>query len=182
MSYRFWMKSALIMAAVFALGTVAYAQGTDTSAGNVSLRAGIVWPHGKTVDNSTGIYGIEYKTPLELGNGALTLSADYIRLRAYKVGSTTDTHNVSLVPVLVNYRMESKPSNGGNSLYGGVGAGSYYASDKVAEMNLKDKWTFGWQVFAGINFDSSYFGEIRYIAGKHPKDDGLIGLQVGARF
>ena len=147
-----------------------------------SIRAGAVFPRGNTVNTSELMLGIEVEDSDQSlsGNGSLTLTVDYIPMGTHRASDPAATTTVSLFPIMLNYKMRTQLRN--QSVYLGAGIGFYYAQDPIPDMDLPDSRTFAWQAMAGVEFRKNLFVEGRYIAGKHPEDDGLLAAAIGYHF
>ncbi|MDO8682302.1 MAG: hypothetical protein Q7N50_02310 [Armatimonadota bacterium] len=144
---------------------------------HLNVRAGIFFTSGDLEDSNELYGGLEYEMPLnKLSNGtpgSLTLSADYTQISSVSGDAT-------LVPVLLNFKRRTVARD--YPLYFALGAGVYWANDPIPEMQLDDGASFAWQLMAGVEFQSGFFIEGRYLAGENPSDDGLTALSIGLHF
>lgn len=158
-----------------------YGDEYNASVKEFGLKLGAAFFTGDTVDSSQVIGGLEYNTQEVEGNGDFTFSADYIPVTSRT--AMGDTHQISLVPVFVNYRiggdLETPRPRG---IYGGFGAGAFWASGDIPEMRIEKNWGFAWQAFTGYNLSPNTFLEVRFIGGQHLKEDGILVGQIGIRF
>jgi len=166
--------------ALMSLASCAWAQDDLDLERPFALKVGAVFPQGDTVDDTEMMVGFEYDTGTLYGPGTFTLTADYIPMTSRV--SVTETDTVTLIPVLVNYKWRPPREGIPARWYLGLGAGAYYANRDIPEMDIDNRWSFAWQLFAGANLSPTAFVEGRYIAGSHPGDDGLFGIQAGVRF
>jgi len=145
---------------------------------SLNVHVGAAFLMGDTQDDTELIAGIEYAMPAEglLGGagGAITISVDYL-----PISQAGDT--VSLFPVLVNYKKQNLLGEK-YRIFGGLGAGIYYATDPITGMDLEDGVSFAWNVIAGVDLSRDLFFQARYIAGSNPGDDGMIATELGYRF
>lgn len=145
-----------------------------------SIHAGVAWFTGNTENNTTWIAGVEYAWRSKTcyinaaTNNEWTFGADYYPVQRLN----QDT--VSVVPVLLGYRWYGLVT--GYPVYFGVGAGARWVSDDVPELNLNSGANFAWDAHAGIDFTPSVFGQLRFIAGSDPANDGLFSVELGVRW
>jgi hypothetical protein len=70
----------------------------------------------------------------------------------------------------------------GYPIYFGVGVGARWTSDDILELNMNSGIDFEWGANAGINFTPSVFGQMRFLAGSDPGNDGLFTVELGYRW
>lgn len=145
---------------------------------NYTLTAGAVYAvNSHVLQRWEPIVGIAWYGPMgdEFGaNSALGLSADWIPLQR------NDNETVSLIPMLINYRVYGYAA--GYRLFTTLGIGVTVASDDVPEMRLNDGANFGWTAGFGIDITNQFYGQFKFIGSSNPGDDGLAGVQLGYRF
>jgi hypothetical protein len=139
------------------------------------IHAGIGWLTGETGDDTTWIAGLTYQWPIgDPGRDYLTFGVDY-----YPVDTLT-TGTESVVPMLLGYRRYGQMA--AYRVYFGAGIGARWASEDIPELQIDEDFEFEWGLNAGINFTPDFFGQLRYLAGSNPGDDGIIALEIGYRF
>lgn len=173
----------VILAVLATFGLVGAAQAqyygydTDVSRPTWNIHAGIGFLSGETDDDTTWLVGIEHESPLGADgrtDSFLTLGVDYIPI------DTLTTGTEQIVPVLVGYRRYGQL--GGHRVFFGVAAGTRWASEDIPELEIEDGFEFEWGLNTGINFTEEFFGQLRYLAGSNPSDDGVFTVELGYRF
>jgi hypothetical protein len=149
-------------------------QGTD----RWSFHAGAGWLSGNIEETSTWIVGAELESSIggigSTNTDCITLSADYYPIK-------TDTEgNKAIVPLLIGYRKYGVI--GGYKAYFGLGAGGRYSSARIPELRIGKGVRFGWQLNTGVMLTPNIFLQARYLAGQHPKDDGMVAAELGYKF
>ena len=91
-----------------------------------------------------------------------------------------DGEVVHLVPVLFNYRQYS--IIGSYRVFVNLGIGIIGATDSINAMRIDNGGNFGWTGGAGFDVSNNLFGQVRFIGGSYPGDDGLVSVQLGYRF
>ncbi|MHB1190721.1 MAG: hypothetical protein ACYC08_07780, partial [Armatimonadota bacterium] len=163
------MKFGVLLAALALLiSAPCFAQYGGEDMNMWTVRAGVLFPSGDTVDNSEFTAGIEYAKSTGTMDGDksnwITLSADWTEITTATI---TGTDNVTLIPLLVNWKQKRMMDATRGWTYG-VGAGVFMASDPIPEMDLSDDTEFAWQVMTAYDFSESLALEARYIAGSNP--------------
>lgn len=177
-------KLRVVVAAIAVLMLAAYAQPASAQdGGRAAVTGGLAWFSGDVEESTTWIVGLQYAFPTMTpagSRGNFVLSADYLQAETARpvVPGVTTTRNVTLVPVLLNYRWNL----GGTPWYIGAGAGIIWAEEEIVEMDLSSDLNFAWQLFAGYAFSRNWFVEGRWLAGNSPGDDGMLIAQLGYRF
>lgn len=87
----------------------------------------------------------------------------------------------SIVPIMVSMRFQPEPSS--RAYYGlGLGLVRYNVEISAAGETVSDSETdFGYQLFAGMSFGESMFGELKYLSGRRTGNSGLL-FNIGGRF
>lgn len=171
----------LIACALMAAASAAGAQViTPENMGlNYSLSLGAAFPvNGDAADSAAPILGVSWFGPAgrELGEDAVFgLTVDWTPLS--KAGSDDD---VNVVPVLFNYGQYGRLA--GYRVRTMLGLGVLLADDYIPEMKIDNGVQFGWQIGASVDLSNKLNLGVRFIAGQHPGDDGLVVGQVGFRF
>ena len=109
------------------------------------------------------------------GNGAVGISGEWTQIRR-----KLDDKDVSLVPIMLNYRQYG--SAGSWRLFTNLGVGIIAATDNIPEMRIDTGANFGWTGGFGIDLTNNLFFQFRFIGGSNPSDDGLWTVQGGYRF
>jgi len=128
-------------------------------------------------DDSSPMIGVSWYelAGANFGNNAtFGISADWLQVKR------NDGTDVSIVPVLFNYRQYGAISN--YRVFVNFGVGILAATDGVPEMKLDDGSNFGWTGGLGADITNRFYFQARFIGGKNPGDDGLVSVQLGYRF
>ena len=143
-----------------------------------ALTMGAGFPVGDTRDSSTFIVGVSwYGSAGEFvqRNAAIGLSVDWMNLSRVSDGKEAD-----IFPILLNWRQYSRVSN--RRVFTNLGIGVTVSSDDLPEIEIDEGANFGWTVGAGVDITDRLFGQIRFVAGTSPGDDGIITTEIGFRF
>jgi hypothetical protein len=143
-----------------------------------SITVGAAFLTGKNVlKNTAPTVGVSWFGAVseELGtSAAIGVTGDWILVQRL------DNRNVSLVPVLLNYRQYG--AIGGWRVFVNFGLGVLATTDAIPEMRLGSGATFGWSGGLGVDITSNLFFQGRFIGGQYPSDDGIAAVQLGYRF
>lgn len=147
---------------------------------NYSFTAGAAIPvkNHATKDNAFVTAGVAWYGPMNEANfgdmAALGLSGDWIGIQRF------DGTNVSLVPILLNYKQSAILSS--YRVFVNLGVGIRFASDNLPELRITSGSSFCWTAGAGIDLTNRLYGNFRFIGGQNPSDDGLAAIELGYRF
>ncbi|MBI2844382.1 MAG: hypothetical protein HYX78_13370 [Armatimonadetes bacterium] len=143
-----------------------------------NIHAGIGFLSGDIDEDTTWVVGVEHERPLggevDRTDSFLTLGVDWMPI------DTNTTGTESVVPILIGYRRYT--ALGARRVYFGIAAGTRWASEDIPELDIKDGFEFEWGLNTGINFTPEFFGQLRYLAGSEPSDDGVFTIELGYRF
>lgn len=144
-----------------------------------NIHVGFGWLSGETEDDTTWIVGLDYETPIgnqydDMISDYLTFGLDYIPI------STLTTGDESIVPFLIGYRKYGiiPPMR----VFFGIGVGARWASEDIPELEIDEGFDFAWSASIGFNFTPDFLGQIRFIGGNNPGDDGIFTVELGYRF
>lgn len=179
MEMKGWLAAALVVVLVagFALCCEAQYASPEAMGLNYSVGIGGAVPIGRVEQKfapmvSAAWYG---STGEDFGgNAAIGLSVDWTLLSQ---SSGDDAH---LVPVLFNYKQYGIIGN--YRVFVNFGLGILALSESVPDMKLDSGANLGWSGGLGFDLSNNLFGQVRYIGGENPSDDGLIAGQLGYRF
>ena len=145
---------------------------------NYEIHAGAVFPINGDVNTTTSfLVGISWYDELgqEFGDGStLGLSGDWTTIERF------DGTNVSLVPVMVNYKRYGLIGN--YRVFGLLGIGIIATTDDIPEMQMKSGANFGWNGGLGVDIDNNIFFQARFFGSDKPADDGFVSVELGYRF
>lgn len=165
---------ALVAAFGLAAPQIAEAQGRPSP---LTLRLGGAFPVGDTDDSLALALGGELDLPRQ-GRGIgpkYSVSLDWFQV-------TTDygafQNDISLLPLLFNAKWNT-PSVAGKSIEYGGGLGLLFAEED-AILETEDVG-LGWQLFAGYHFTPRVRGDLRFVSGDSPGDNGFFLAQLGFR-
>jgi hypothetical protein len=176
----------MMLAVVIALAIPVTAQyGMDEGTMRMwNVRAGLFFPAGDTVDSSEFTIGIEHEHPADAiikgVPGFFSLTVDWTQITTTVSGGGTD--DVTLMPILVNWKQHSHMTGDGRYWDYGGGIGVFWARDDIPDMRLTDKAKFAWQLMAAYHLTETWFLEGRFLANNHPGDDALWALELGYSF
>jgi hypothetical protein len=147
------------------------------------VKAGVMWPSGPTRDTSEFTAGVEVGTRasnvFQGAQGNLSLSADYVNITTTAEGG--GTKDTVLLPVLLNWKGHYYFGQGSSVDYG-LGAGIYWATDTIPDMNITDRVNFAYGVSLGFHFTPNWFVEGRWMASRNADKDALAALTLGYTF
>lgn len=142
-----------------------------TAGAAIAVNSGVVNEVSPTI--GVGWYG-----PMNEANfgdmASLGLTFDWIGV------TRADDENVNLIPVLINYKQSAMLSS--YRVFVNLGVGIRYSSDNIPQMRIEDGTSFCWTAGAGIDLTNRLFGNMRFIGGEHPGDDGVAAIELGYRF
>ncbi|MCE5313443.1 MAG: hypothetical protein ABFD49_02435 [Armatimonadota bacterium] len=175
--WLYWVFCAVLLV-VFAGASCAQVISPEELGFEYQLTLGAAFSVNADVDNKSSFTaGIAWYGPASevFGeNGAFGLSADVIVIK------TNDDENVSLVPVMFNYKRYG--NFGPYRIFAFVGGGVQVATDDIPEMRIDDGVNFGWTGGFGIDLTDQLFGQFKFFGGKYPGEDGMSSIQLGYRF
>lgn len=144
---------------------------------SITAGAAIAVKNGVRNSNSPTV-GVAWYGPMNEANfgdmASLGLTGDWIGIKR------ADDQNVSLIPILLNYKQSAILSS--YRVFVNLGVGIRFASDNLPEMRIEDGTSFCWTAGVGIDVTNRLFGNFRFIGGQNPGDDGLMGVELGYRF
>lgn len=91
-----------------------------------------------------------------------------------------DGNTVNVIPIMLNYRAYGYAA--GFRLWTNLGVGIIALSDNLPLFGLQSGGNFGWSAGFGVDITNEFYGQARFIGSKNPKQDGMIGIQLGYRF
>lgn len=176
-----WLLAACAAGAALASADMAGAQLlTPEEIGlNYAFVVGAAFSVNENLDNKGFVnLGVSWygDTSADLGdNSAIGISGDWILVQR-----ELDGKEVNLVPVLLNYKQYAPI--GAWRVFVNFGIGILAATDDIPEMLLDEGANFGWSGGLGVDLSNHLFGQVRYIGGNNPGEDGVVSVQVGYRF
>jgi hypothetical protein len=175
---RFCSAAMGIVALAAGLGLIAprpaEAQGRPSP---FTLRLGVAFPVGDTEESAVFALGGEFNLPMQSSptGPQYSVSLDWFKV---KTDYVLFENEIDLFPLLFNARWV-KPVAGGKSFDYGLGLGILFAEDDA--ILETDDIGFGWQAFLGYQFNPKWRGDLRFVSGDHPGDNGFFLLQIGYR-
>lgn len=144
---------------------------------SLDVRVGVAFLSGDTEDDTTYIVGIQHQSKLGdpvTSDQFLTFGVDWIPI------STLTEGTVDTIPALIGYKKYGVVWS--TRAYTHIAAGVRWSSDEITELEIEDGFNFAWSIAIGIEPYTDLFGQLRFIGGENPGDDGVFTIEFGTRF